>query len=187
MLGYQSLLQVVEALSPNINPHKSPTTIFNYVELSNINPSLGMIEGHKPVRGVSAPSRAKRQVLKGDIIASAVVGSVDKAGIVDESMEGALASTGFFHFRTKGSSPYYLLLLLRSNIIRMQLLQEATGGILSAVPDQKLRNIIVPKIPSTIQDELHSLVHDSHQAKRESETLLVKAKKRIEDLIEGVI
>lgn len=185
--GHQPLLQIVDALSPNYNPHKSPTVSFRYVELSNINPSLGMIEGCKIVDGMSAPSRAKRKVLTGDIIASTVVGSIDKAGIVDQTMEGALASTGFFHFRTKGASPYYLLLLVRSKIIKMQLLQEATGGILSAVPDQKLKNVIVPTVPASLQIHLHSLVYDSHQAKKESEILLEKAKKRIEDLIEGGI
>lgn len=185
--GFQPLLQIVESISPNINPRKTPATSFKYVELSNINPILGIVDGYKIVSGISAPSRAKRRILIGEIIASAVVGSVDKAGIVDETKEGALASTGFFHFRTRGSSPYYLLLLVRSKIVKMQLLQEATGGILSAVPDRNLEKIIIPILSKTLQGKLSSLVKDSHQAKKESELLLGQAKKRVENLIEGVI
>lgn len=185
--GFIRLLQIVDALSPNINPKKTPALDYKYVELSNINPTLGIIEGHKKVKGESAPSRAKREVSLGDIIASAVVGSIDKAGIVDETKVGALASTGFFHFRTKGYSPYYLLLLIRSKVVQMQLLQEATGGILSAVPDNKLKNIIVPNVEESVQNELSELVKASHKAKEESDQLLEQAKKRVENLIEGVI
>lgn len=185
--GYLPLLSIVSSISPNIDPSKSPLESYSYVELSNINSSLGIIERAKTILGKDAPSRAKRYVSTGDIIASAVIGSVDKAGIVDEQSDGSLASTGFFHFRSKGVEPEYLLILIRSLIVREQLLQEATGGILSAVPDSKLRNLIVPNIPIELQTEIASLVKQSHEAKNESEQLLDQAKKMVEELIEGAI
>lgn len=185
--GYLPLLSIVCSITPNIEPSKSPLESYSYVELSNINSSLGIIERAKTLLGKDAPSRAKRYVSTGDIIASAVVGSVDKAGIVDEQRDGSLASTGFFHFRSKGVEPEYLLILIRSLIVREQLLQEATGGILSAVPDSKLRNLIVPNIPIELQTEIASLVKQSHEAKKESEQLLDQAKKMVEELIEGAV
>ena len=183
--GFLPLLEIVESLQPNINPYKTSEQSFKYIELSNINSCLGIIEGYKTVTGKSAPSRAKRQIFPEDIIASAVVGSIDKAGIVDETHGGGLASTGFFHFRSKGCSPYYLLLLVRSKALKMQLLQEATGGILSAVSDNNLKNIILPDVKESVQNELHELVKASHTAKKESDQLLEQAKKIVEDYIEG--
>lgn len=185
--GYQPLLQLTEALSPNINPKEYPATTFNYVELSNINSSLGLVDGSKLVKGSETPSRAKRQVAKGDILASSVVGSVDKAGIIDSSFDGALASTGFFHFRTKGVEPEYLLILIRSLLIKMQLHQEATGGILSSVSESNLQNVIIPSVPIDLQLRIVQLVKASHSAKRKSEKLLEEAKKDVEDLIEGAV
>lgn len=183
--GYVNLLQIVDSLSPNVDIKKNKETDYKYIELSNVNPTFGIIDGYKIVNGNSAPSRAKRRVAKGDVIASAVVGSIDKSGIVDQNNDGAIASTGFFHFRSKGCSPYYLLLLIRSKVVQMQFLQEATGGILSAVPESNLKNIIVPIIEESIQNELAKLIMASHEAMEESEYLLERAIKRVESLIEG--
>ena len=137
--GYESLLNYTDALRPNIDPVKTPNKIFNYIELSNINPSLGIVEGFQPNTGIDLPSRAKRQVQTGDVIASAVVGSVDKAALISKKEDGFLASTGFFHFRAKTVFPEYLLILVRSQCVRMQFQQQSTGGILSAVPDRYLK------------------------------------------------
>ncbi len=182
--GYEPLKQRVQCMSPNITPTNTPFEGFHYIELSNINPRIGIVTGNKEVFGKDAPSRARRKVTTGDIIASAVVGSVDKAALISESEEGYLASTGFFHFRSDPYSPEYLLILLRSPIMTEQLVQQATGGILSAVPDSNLKHIILPILPDNIQKEITDLVQKSHSCFRESRQLLEQAKRRVEELIE---
>jgi len=182
--GYESLKQCVQCISPNITPAKTPLELFHYIELSNINAQIGIVNGNSEVFGKDAPSRARRQVTAGDIIASAVVGSVDKAALISESEEGYLASTGFFHFRSDQYSPEYLLILLRSPIMTEQLIQQATGGILSAVPESNLKHIILPILPDNIQKEITDLVQKSHSCFRESRQLLEQAKRRVEELIE---
>ncbi|MFH1729812.1 MAG: hypothetical protein ABIA04_15475 [Pseudomonadota bacterium] len=185
--GYIPLLKTVDVLAPNVDPHKTPNSRFQYVELSNINSSLGMIDGSKSLLGKDTPSRARRKVETGDILASSVVGSVEKAGIVDETKNEGLASTGFFHFRTKGPIVEYLLILIRSLIVKMQLQQESTGGILSAVSETKLKNLIIPDFSQEFQNKIAELIKKSHKAKKESEQLLEQAKLRVEELIEGVV
>lgn len=185
--GFQPLLQLADALTPNISPDKAPLEKFQYIELSNIDSTLGLVGTCKIVKGCEAPSRAKRLVSVGDIVASAVVGSIEKVGLIDSSKDGALASTGFFHFRARNVEPEYLLVLIKSLLVKMQLQQEATGGILSAVSDAKLKNIIVPSVPINIQNKITQLVKASFSAKSESAQLLEQAKKQVEGLIEGVI
>lgn len=182
--GWDYILSLTSALSPNIDPKKTPGEQFSYVELADIDASLGRIISKQIVTGASAPSRARRLVKTGDIIASAVVGSVDKAALVDETSNEHLASTGFFHFRPLTVSSEYLLIMVKSLLVTTQLQQESTGGILSAVPDHRLKYVIVPRIPEAIQRQISVLVKNSHTAKRESENLLKEAKKRVEDLIE---
>ena len=185
--GYELLQNCADTLRPNIDPSKTPKQLFKYIELSNINASLGTVDGFLPSLGAALPSRAKRQVQTGDVIASAVVGSVDKAAIIAEEQDGFLASTGFFHFRTKSVSPEYLLMLVRSICVRMQFQQQSTGGILSAVPDGRLKHVIVPKLPLVLQEKIAGLVADSHSAKRKSDELIEQAKARVEQLIEEVV
>jgi hypothetical protein len=185
--GYEPLLNCADSLRPNIDPSKAPNHLFNYIELSNINASLGIVEGFLPSTGANLPSRAKRQVKTGDVIASAVVGSVDKAAIIAEEQNGFLASTGFFHLRPKSVSPMYLLMLVRSQCVRMQFQQQSTGGILSAVPDSRLKHVIIPKLSVALQEEINSLVTKSHSAKHTSDVLLNQAKTSVEQLIEEAV
>jgi len=185
--GFELLLQTADAIKPNVDPSQTPASDFNYVELSQINSALGMIEGHTKSSGAGLPSRARRQVSAGDVIASAVVGSVDKVALISSGEDGYIASTGFFQFRPKTVSPEYLLMLVRSRCVSMQFQQQATGGILSAVPDGRLKYVIVPQFPQKLQDKVTDLVGQAHQAKRESDALLEKAKARVEQLIEEAI
>lgn len=182
--GWERFLVNIQYLRPNIDPSKTPSKSYDYIELSDIDPTLGIIKGSCIVTGKEAPSRAKRQILKDDIIASSVVGSVNKSAIVTEAENNFLASTGFFHFRSSYYSPQFLLLLVRSKIITEQLIQESTGGILSAVPDGNLKNLIIPKIPFELQDIITEMVANSHNANKESKRLLELAKTEIETLIE---
>jgi len=182
--GWEPLKLNIQNLSPNFSPSKTPNQAFQYIELANINPQIGIANGYKAVLGKEAPSRAKRQVSTGDVIASAVVGSVDKAALISETENGSLASTGFFHFRSSTYSPEYLLILLRSPVVTDQLKQQATGGILSAVPDGNLRHMVIPVLPVSLQQQITDLVQESHSSFRESQSLLEQAKKRVEELIE---
>ena len=182
--GYEPLINIAAALKPNIDPAKTPNQLYNYIELSNINPTLGTVDGFGSMLGKDLPSRARRQVINGDVIASAVVGSVDKAAVIDTAQSGFIASTGFFHFRPIGVSSEYLLILVKSKCVRMQFQQQATGGILSAVPDSRLKNIIVPKLQDKLKQKISDLVFQSHRAKKKSQELLDQAKARVEQLIE---
>ncbi|MDD2598246.1 MAG: restriction endonuclease subunit S [Kiritimatiellae bacterium] len=185
--GFSKLTDIVFSLPPNINPRNFANNEFEYVELSCINPSLGIIGKGTRLLGKEAPSRARRKLETGDILASAVVGSVDKAAIVDALSNGKLASTGFFQFRPKQIKSEYLLILVRSKFTTMQLQQEATGGILSAVPDNRLHNVIIPTLPNALQVEISSLVSKSHNYFHESQLLLEQAKRRVEELIEQAV
>ena len=185
--GYEPLLVCCDSLKANIDPSKHPKQVYNYIELSNINSSIGTVEGFLTDNGKKMPSRAKRQVNVGDVIASSVVGSVEKAAIIADEQNGFIASTGFFHLRPLTVSSEYLLLLVRSQCVRMQFIQQATGGILSAVSDNRLKHVIIPKLPEGIQAEITDLVKRSHVAKNEADRLLNQAKSRVEQLIEEAI
>lgn len=183
--GFEPFLKNVSSIPPNINPKVRPNEIFNYIEFSNIKSSLGLVEDSMNTTGREVPSRAQRLVEKGDVIASSVVGSVDKSALISEMQSGYLASTGFFQFRSIYYSPEYLLILIQSKLITDQLKQEATGGILSAVSNDSLKYLIIPTIPKESQDEITELVKKSHQQYKMSKQLLRDAIKKVENLIEA--
>ena len=185
--GFEPFLKNINSIKPNIDPKNSPDLVYQYIELADINTSVGIVNDTQEIVGKNAPGRARRTVEIGDILASAVVGSVDKAALIGINEKGCLASTGFFHFRSRIIQPGYLLILIRSKAVSMQLLQEATGGILSAVPEPNLKKLMIPIINSELQNEINALVKSSHESFKESENLLNNAKQRVENMIEEAI
>jgi type I restriction enzyme, S subunit len=181
--GHEALLACCDSMRPNIDPSKKPNDVFRYIELSDINSSIGIVEPVEPCLGRELPTRARRKVQPGDVIASAVVGSLDRAALIGDDQNGFLASTGFFHLRPTKVSPEYLTLLVRSKAVRMQLQQEATGGILSAVADSRLKHVIVPRLSHSLQEQAGGLLQESHAAKTRAAALLIQAKEAVEALL----
>ncbi|MFH7835763.1 MAG: hypothetical protein QXL51_04125 [Candidatus Aenigmatarchaeota archaeon] len=75
--------------------------LITFVELADIDASIGIIQSSTNIISEEAPSRAKRILKKNDVIVSSVEGSLEKVALVDKQFEGSLASTGFFQFSPK--------------------------------------------------------------------------------------
>jgi len=177
------LLDVAENVPAKFDPQREPDKIFRYVELANINTSVGVIDGFSEFLGKEAPSRARRTLKAGDVIVSSVEGSLEKVALVDKEQEGYLASTGFFQFRSKRILPEVSLVLAKSIVLQSQLKREVTGTILTAVPEEALNRIIVPILPKFTQQKIAELVQKSHEARLKAKQLLEQAKNKVEDII----
>ncbi|OQX51585.1 hypothetical protein B5M47_00090 [candidate division CPR3 bacterium 4484_211] len=182
--GSVPLLDLVQNVPARFNPKSQPTKLFRYIELSNITSSVGTIDGFSEVSGDEAPSRAKRVLKANDVIFSSVEGSLGKVALAGKEQEEYLASNGFFQFRSKNILPEVLLVLAKSFVLQMQFEKETTGTILTAVPKEAVKNIIVPKIEKTIQQKIAELVRKSHEARLKAKQLLKEAKNKVENLIE---
>lgn len=181
--GYTQLLSYVKSIGKYFNPKKYPGRTFSYIELADIDTSIGTIYSTSEVEGEEAPSRARRVLRKNDVIVSSVEGSLEKVAMVDEEYENSLASTGFFQFRTIKVLPEVLLVLLKSIVLQVQLKKECTGTILTAIPNKALKKILLPIIPNKIQKEVASLVKQSHKIRRRAKELLDETKIKVEEAI----
>ncbi|MEM3448958.1 MAG: restriction endonuclease subunit S [Nitrososphaerota archaeon] len=183
--GYTKLLSCVEDIRPDFDPAKYPNKTFSYIELADVDTSIGIIHSAGEIKGEEAPSRARRILRKDDVIVSSVEGSLEKVALVSKEYEGSLASTGFFQFRPRNILPAVLLVLSKSIVIQMQLKKECAGTILTAVPNESLKKILVPIIPDKTQQKIDSLVQQSHEARRKAKYLLEEAKRKVEEAIEN--
>ena len=182
--GFVKLLKHAENVKPDFDPTKYPDDNFSYVELADIDSSIGVIHSVNEVKGKEAPSRARRLLKKGDVIVSSVEGSLEKVALVDKEHDACLASTGFFQFRPLDILPEVILVLSKTIVLQSQLKKKCSGTILTAVPKESLRDIIIPILPLKTQQEIASLVQQSHEARRKAKELLEVAKKAIEIAIE---
>lgn len=184
--GAKYLEEVIDIVSAKFNPALEPNKIFKYVELSNINTSIGTIDGYSETSGREAPSRAKRVLKTNDVMVSSVEGSLGKVALVDKLQAGYLASTGFFQFRSKSILPEVLLVLFKSIVLRYQFEQRCAGTILTAVPKESIKDILVPILPDKTQQKIAELVRESHEARAKAKQLLEEAKRKVEESIESV-
>ena len=182
--GADPLLNLAQNVVARFNPKSQPTKLFQYVELSNITSSVGAIDGFSEVAGAEAPSRAKRVLKTNDVILSSVEGSLGKVALVGKEQEGYLASNGFFQFRSKDILPEVLLVLAKGFVLQMQFKKETAGTILTAVPKEAVKNIVVPKINKPTQQKIADLVQKSHETRSKAKQLLAQAKHKVEQLIE---
>ena len=181
--GAASLLDLIQNVAARFSSKSQPDKIFQYVELSNITSSVGTIDGFSEVSGSEAPSRAKRVLKTNDVVLSSVEGSLEKVALVGKDREGYLASNGFFQFRSKDILPEVLLVLAKSFVLQMQFEKETAGTILTAVPKEAVKNIVVPKIGKPTQQKIADLVQKSHEARAKAKQLLAQAKNKVENLI----
>ena len=182
--GSKPLLETISNVPSIFNPADNPDKLFQYVELSDINATIGAIESSSGVIGKEAPSRAKRLLKPGDVIVSSVEGSLEKVALVDKQQQGYLASTGFFQFRSQKILPEVLLVMGKSMVFQMQLEKQTAGTILTAVPKDAIKNVVVPLLPDKIQQKIADLVRRSHEARKKAKELLEEAKRKVEEMIE---
>jgi hypothetical protein len=182
--GFSKLLKHVENVKPNFDPTKYPEQTFSYVELADIDSSIGVIHSVNELKGEEAPSRARRMLKEMDVIVSSVEGSLEKVALVDKEHDGCLASTGFFQFRPLDILPEVLLVLSKTIVLQSQLKKKCSGTILTAVPKESLRDIVIPILPSSVQQKIVSLVQQSHEVRRKAKELLEVAKRAVEIAIE---
>ncbi len=108
------------------------------------------------------------------------------AHVLKEPIEGIIAS-GVMHLKLKEDiEAEYLALCINCIIGQKQIERDAGGSIIAHWKPEQIKKLQVPILPKSTQQKIADLVHHSHQARRKAKELLEKAKKEVEELIEGV-
>jgi len=179
--GSAPLLSKVKHKSKMMKPREDKE--YEYIELADVDQSIGTITEASKIIGAELPSRARMPLKARNVILSSVKGSIDKVAIIPEELNNAIGSTGFFVFEEKEYTSELLLVLLRLDILKEQFVREARGTILTATNQNSLSNIIVPEVPEPLMQEISDKVRESHSARKEAKKLLEEAKHKVEEMI----
>lgn len=118
---------------------------------------------------------------KKDTILLSKDGSVGIAYKVEEDMDcitsGALLHLSVFN---KDYTPDYLTLVLNSIVVQMQAERDSNGAIIQHWKPSEIEQVIIPKLPKPIQDEISAKIQESFALKAESKRLLEEAKMMVE-------
>lgn len=180
-LGSKPLIEVIRVKNNNFFPKDDKE--YKYIELSNIS-SNGNITSCTTDLGKNLPSRARRKVIKGDVIISTIEGSLESCALITEEYDDALCSTGFFVINSKIINSESLLVLSKSFVLQNLFKKGCKGTILTAISKDELDKILIPLIKDEVQKEISLKVKESYKLRKESKELLEKAKKMVEKEIE---
>jgi len=117
-----------------------------YIDIGSIDLQTGAIRA-EVLPSDEAPSRARFVVSTGDILVSSVRPGRGTIGKVPGSLDGAIASSGFFVLRPNDLSPVSsdaLYLYLLTDIFRVQAVRRAASSMYPVMNQTEFRTILVP-------------------------------------------
>lgn len=159
---------------------------FLYLDISSLDEETGIFNKTE-VLTVEAPSRAQKWVQTNDVLVSTVRPNRKGIGLVTKDFDGQIASTGFAVLSTKDfkTDPYFLYLLLGTDLVTKQLVRITSGGLYPAISEDELMNIFIPIIDNESQKEIGIGIKTYFKNLINSKQLIAEAKQEVEDLIEG--
>lgn len=179
--GYKTLGECIKIKDKNFMPKADMT--YKYIELANISAN-GIINGFREAIGEELPSRARRKVNTGDVIVSSIEGSLSSIALINDDLNNALCSTGFYVVSSDTINSETLLVLLRSPVGQLQLKKGCSGTILTAINNEEFKRILIPDVADDVQEEIKKKISEMYQAKSASRKLLDIAKHGVEMAIE---
>ena len=173
----------------NKNPKDNLDKPFTYIDISSIDNKLFRIIEPKQLIGREAPSRAKKEVVLGDILYSTTRPNLKNISIVREKYDNPIASTGFCVLRVNNKAlNLYLFYYLVTDKLFEQIEPNIRGAQYPATSDKDLKNCNIPNTPLNIQqktvkylDEISQKVEKIKSVQKEKMESLVALKASILD------
>lgn len=154
----------LSAISTDV-PQRVPgeTETFTYIDIGSVDRDTKTIATPQVLLGKDAPSRARKQVAKGDTLVSMTRPNLNAVALVPPSLDGQIASTGFDVLRPlDGIDPRWLAYLVRTEKFVSAMSELVQGALYPAVRTKDVRAYVAPVAPSAeqtrIADQLDTLL-----------------------------
>jgi type I restriction enzyme S subunit len=185
--AFVELGKVAKLSADRWSPRGHGQSSFRYIEISNVDPSTGHVS-HSEVPVESAPSRARKLVRRFDVLASTVRPNRGAVGLVPESLDGAVATTGFAVVRPASKTDaFFLLAVLRHPASTAQLMRCNTGSAYPAIEESVLPQIWIPGAKPETRKSLGGRELKRTTLQQTAVDLVNQAKADVEALIEGTL
>lgn len=154
-------LSAISTDVPQRVPEQSET--FTYIDIGSVDRETKTITAPQVLLGEDAPSRARKQVAKGDTLVSMTRPNLNAVALVPPSLDGQIASTGFDVLRPLGGiDPRWVAYLVRTERFVTAMSELVQGALYPAVRAKDVRAYVAPVAPAAeqtrIADQLEALL-----------------------------
>ena len=148
--------------------------MIEYVDVSSVSRESLQIEATSQFKLNEAPGRARKRILKGDVIFATVRPTLLRTAVVPEKLNNQVCSTAFCVLRRRPEevAENFLWYVVQSSRFIEHLAQSETGASYPAVTDRIVKEQMVPVPSITEQREIVSILDaidrkiDLHRRKR---------------------
>jgi restriction endonuclease S subunit len=187
-------LKHLARFNPEVLPEDTnPDFEFDYIDIGSVTLEDG-VRHKEAIVFSAAPSRARKPVRTGDVIVSTVRTYLKAVARIDESNNGAIASTGFAVLRPNANvDAGYLYRLCQANPFVGDVEAQSTGVSYPAINPSALAAIKVPfpdldtqkAIAAFLDRETARIDQLIAKKERQVELLHIRAKQAVADLVTG--
>lgn len=156
------LLRDVLQKTSSIDPRKSPSDEFEYIDVSSVSRATFSIENTSRLKGVDAPSRARRHVKSGDVLFATIRPTLQRIAIVPDHLNDEVCSTGYFILRPKAKVDnrfLYYYLFTKPFVSEMERKQK--GASYPAVNDGDVREQLISFPPLPEQKRIVAILDEA--------------------------
>lgn len=149
----QKSIEEITLKTKNISPEKTPDKKFMYVDVSSVSNHSFEIINSQSIFGKDAPSRAKKHILKNDVIFATVRPTLKRIAVVPDFLDNQVASTGYVVLRADEKNySRFIYFFLFSNAFMGAMNELQKGASYPAVTDNdvKLQRLKVPDLAEQI-------------------------------------
>ena len=146
-------LEEILRKTETIDPTKNPNEEFIYIDVSSVNNKSFTIENTTLLKGINAPSRARKLIKIGDVIFATIRPTLRRIAIIPKEFDCQICSTGYFVIRGKeqvNNKLLFYFLLTASFNERMKKLQK--GASYPAVTDKEVKEQVI-SFPKSLTEQ----------------------------------
>jgi type I restriction enzyme, S subunit len=134
--------------------------LIRYIDLSSVDQDTKTIHLSPLIVAREAPSRARQLISAGDVLVSTVRPNLNGVAMVDNSLAGATASTGFCVLRSDSEklNSRYLFHWVKSPDFISDMVRKATGASYPAVSDRIVLESQIPLPPIGTQKRIAAIL-----------------------------
>jgi len=153
--------EVVDYPVARVVPEAVPERPFTYIDISAVDADRKVIVAPRTIFGRDAPSRARQQVMPGDVLVSTTRPNLNAVAKVSPDLDGAVASTGFAVLRARPElDADFLLQWTTSPGFVASVSALVQGALYPAVTDRQVLNLSIPLPPLDEQRQIAARMRD---------------------------
>jgi restriction endonuclease S subunit len=160
-----------------------------YIRIKELSGKLGIDESKIIFISDDYPNDEINQLQENDLVIAIIGDTIGKTNRLPKELAGGFCSNNTGRLRIKLGFkekvlPEYAEILFQSIVIQSQIEKKKAQTGQPKISDNEIKSMKIPLLPLSIQQEIASLVQQSHEARKKAKELLETAKKAVEIAIE---